>query len=61
MTRLSRLMLGAALVLGAACSSTPTAPKPTANTMSPEAGALLDGTPPEDCRGGWSVANGKAC
>lgn len=61
MTRFSRIIIGAALVSGAACSSTPTAPKPTANTMSPEAGALLDETPPEECRNGWSVANGKAC
>jgi hypothetical protein len=61
MIRPSRLILGAALVIGAACSSTPTAPKPAPNTMSPEAGALLDETPPDDCRGGFSVTNGKAC
>ncbi len=59
MTRLSRLLLGAALVSGAACSGTPTAPAPAANTMTPEAGALLDET--DDCRGGFSVGNGKSC
>jgi hypothetical protein len=60
MTRLSRLVLGAALVSGAACSGTPSAPAPP-NTMAPETGALLDGTPPDECRGGFSTANGKAC
>jgi hypothetical protein len=59
MTRLFRLILGVALLSGAACSGTPTAPAPTPNTMTPEAGALLDETP--DCRGGFSTANGKAC
>jgi hypothetical protein len=61
MIRLSRLILGAALVTGAACSGTPTEPKPVPNTMAPDAGALLDETPPDDCRGGFSVTNGKAC
>jgi hypothetical protein len=60
MTRLSRLILGAALVTGAACSGTPTAPKPAPNTMAPDAGALMvegDST----CRSGWGVQNGKSC
>ena len=62
MIRPSRLILGAALVIGAACSGTPTAPKPAPNTMTPDAGALLDETPPaDDCRNGYSVTNGKAC
>jgi hypothetical protein len=60
MTRLSRLILGAALVSGAACSSTPTAPTPAPNTMTPEVDALFDPVP-DDCRGGFSVQNGKAC
>ena len=59
MTRLSRLILGAALVTGAGCSGTPTAPQPAPNTMAPDVAALLDET--TDCRGGFSVANGKAC
>jgi hypothetical protein len=59
MIRLSRLVLGAALVSGVACSGTPTAPAPAPNTMAPD-GVLFDETP-EDCRGGWSVQNGKAC
>jgi hypothetical protein len=59
MARLSRFVLGAALVFGAACSGTPTAPTPTANTMTSATSPLLDVTP--DCRGGWDVANGKAC
>jgi hypothetical protein len=54
-------MLGAVLVIGVACSGgTPTAPPPAPNTMSPEASALLDETP-EECRGGFTVTNGKAC
>jgi hypothetical protein len=61
MARLSRFVLAAALVSGAACSGTPTAPPPTANTMTPGAGPLFDLTPSEDCRGGFSTANGKAC
>jgi hypothetical protein len=61
MARLSRLVLGAALVSGAACSGTPTAPAPAPNTMTSNVGALFDTTPPEDCRGGYSVTNGKAC
>jgi hypothetical protein len=60
MIRPSRVILGAALVIGAACSGTPTAPKPAPNTMTPEAGALLDETP-EDCRSGWTTPNGKTC
>lgn len=59
MIRPSRLILGAVLVIGAACSGTPTAPKPVPNTMSPEAGALMNET--SDCRSGWGVANGKTC
>ncbi len=59
MTRLSRLVLGVALVTGAACSGAPTSPKPAPNTMTPDAGALM--TESETCRGGWDVANGKAC
>jgi hypothetical protein len=59
MARLSRLVLAAALLSGAACAGTPTAPAPP-NTMAPDAEALLDTTPP-DCRGGWSVQDGKAC
>jgi hypothetical protein len=62
MTRLSRLVLGAALVSATACGGTPTAPAPAPNTMAPDAGALFDGSPPsDDCRGGYSVQDGKAC
>ena len=60
MTRLSRLVFAAALVTGAACSGTPTAPQPAPNTMTRDAGALFDETP-TDCRSGYSVTNGKAC
>jgi hypothetical protein len=60
MVRPSRFVLGAVLVIGAACSGgTPTAPTPAPNTMAPDPGALMDEDP--DCRGGFSVANGKAC
>jgi hypothetical protein len=59
MNRLSRLILGAVLVTGAACSGTPTAPTPAPNTMAPGAEALLEET--EECRGGFTVTNGKAC
>jgi hypothetical protein len=61
MIRPSRLILGAALVIGAACGGTPTAPTPAPNTMTPDAGALFDEPPSDDCRGGFSVQNGKAC
>jgi hypothetical protein len=61
MIRPSRLILGAALVIGAACSGTPTAPEPAPNTMTPDAGVLLDEPPSEECRGGFTVTNGKAC
>jgi hypothetical protein len=60
MARLSRFVLAAALLSGAACGGTPTAPAPAPNTMAPDAEALLDVTPP-DCRGGWSIQEGKAC
>ncbi len=60
MTRLSRLVLGAALVSGAACSGTPTAPKPAPNTMAPDAGALMTESD-TTCRSGWTTPNGKAC
>jgi hypothetical protein len=60
MTRLSRLILGAALVSGGACGSAPTAPAPAPNTMTPNTEALFDPVP-DDCRGGYSVTNGKAC
>ena len=61
MVRVSRLiLLGAALVSGAACSSGPTAPPPVpSNTLTPQAAPALDLTP--DCRNGWDVANGRAC
>jgi hypothetical protein len=60
MTRLSRLVLGAALVSGAAaCSGGPTAPAPAPNTLTPQAAPLLDTTP--TCRNGWDVENGRAC
>jgi hypothetical protein len=59
MTRLSRLVLGAALLTGAACSGAPTEPTPTRNTMAPDAGALFDEAP--ECRGGFTVPNGKTC
>jgi hypothetical protein len=62
MTRLSRLVLGAALLSTAGCAGTPTAPSPAPNTMPPNVDALLDGDPPaDDCRNGWSVTNGRAC
>ncbi len=58
MARPSRLVLGALLVIAAACgTSTPTAPK-SANTMGPDHGALMvegDTT----CRSGFGVTNGK--
>jgi hypothetical protein len=57
MTRLLRLVLGAALVTAAACTGAPTAPQPAPNTMAPDAGPLLDSEP---CRG-WEVPNGKSC
>jgi hypothetical protein len=57
--RPSRLILGAVLVISAACGSTPTAPKPVPNTMSPEVGALMDLG--DSCRSGWSNPNGKTC
>jgi hypothetical protein len=60
MTRLSRLVLGAALVSGAACSGTPTEPKPAPNTMTPDAGAVMTESD-TTCRGGFSVGNGKTC
>ncbi len=60
MIRPSRLLVAVALVTGAACSGTPTAPTPAPNTTTPGAGALLDETP-EECRGGFTVTNGKAC
>jgi hypothetical protein len=59
MIRPSRLILGAALVIVAACSGTPTGPTPAPNTMSPNVEALLDES--DTCRGGWDVTNGKAC
>jgi hypothetical protein len=63
MTRLSRLVLGAVLVIAAACSTSgaPTAPtSASSNTMSPRAEPLFvegDST----CRNGWDTPNGKAC
>jgi hypothetical protein len=60
MTRLSRFVLGAALVSGAACSGTPTEPKPAPNAMTPEVGALMTESD-TTCRGGFSVGNGKTC
>jgi hypothetical protein len=61
MTRRPRLVvLGAALLIAPACAGdTPTTPTP--NTMSPEAGALLDGSGDSTCRGGFSLPNGKSC
>ena len=56
MARLSRLILGAVLVIAAACGGTPTAP--ATNTMSPNVEPLFD---EGECRGGFSTANGKAC
>jgi hypothetical protein len=59
MIRPSRLVLGAVLVIGAACGGgRPTAPEPAPNTMSPHVEPLLDGG---TCVGGWDVQNGKAC
>ncbi len=56
MTRLSRLVLGVALVSGAACSGSSTAPAP--NTTSPGIGELTvsgDTT----CKAGWETPNGR--
>jgi hypothetical protein len=61
MTRASRLILGAVLVISAGCSqATPTGPDREARTMTPDAGPSFDGTD-DTCRGGWSTVNGKAC
>jgi hypothetical protein len=60
MTRLARLIFGAALLSGAACSGGPTAPAPTSrNTLTPQTAPAFD--LPPDCRNGWDVANGRAC
>jgi hypothetical protein len=63
MTRRSRLLvLGAALVIAAAAACASDAPTtPPANTMAPDAGALLDGSLDSTCRGGWGTPNGKTC
>jgi hypothetical protein len=58
MTRFSRLALALALLGLAACSGAPAAPR-APSTMTPHVEAQLDET--DDCRGGWSVQNGKAC
>ena len=61
MIRPSRLILGAVLVIAAACSAdTPAAPERARNTMAPDAGALMTESD-TTCRGGWGVANGKTC
>jgi hypothetical protein len=60
MIRLSRLALAVALVSTLACSATPTAPDPTPSTLTPNADPSFDPMPP-DCRGGWSVQEGRAC
>jgi hypothetical protein len=62
MIRPSRvIILGAVLVIGAACSgATPTTPE-TSNTMAPDAGALMTESSDTTCRGGFTVANGKTC
>ena len=60
MNRLVRLILGAALLSGAACSGGPTAPAPApANTLTPPTAPAFDGTP--NCVNGWDVQNGRAC
>jgi hypothetical protein len=60
MTRLVRLILGAALLSAAACSGGPTAPVPThRNALTPQAAPAFD--LPPDCRNGWDVQNGRAC
>ena len=63
MIRPSRvIILGAVLVIGAACSgATPTTPERTSNTMAPDAGALMTESSDTTCRGGFTVANGKTC
>jgi hypothetical protein len=58
MTRLLRLILGAALVSAAACSGGPTAPAPTpTNTLTPRSAPVFD----ENCVNGWDVVNARAC
>ena len=61
MTRASRLILGAVLVIVAGCGpGNPTAPERATSTMAPDSGPSFDGTD-DTCRGGWSTVNGKAC
>jgi hypothetical protein len=62
MTRLSRLVLGLALVTGAACSGgTSTAPVPSTMSGDDRRPLMIEGDTTSNCKGGWETPNGKSC